>query len=90
MNGGAMIRKKGSHGMTGFQRIWSKRWKSDNRRIICNLCPMSWKNLFTVKILRKQPTSPLSLAQTVLNILFEMGTVERVGKQGNSYRVMDI
>ena len=34
---------------------------------------------------------PLSLAQTVLNILFEMGTIERVGKQGNSYlyRVVD-
>ena len=50
-------KKRAPHGMTGFQRIWSKRWKSDNRRIICNLCPMSWKNLFTVKILQKPPTS---------------------------------
>ena len=33
----------------------------------------------------------LSLAQTVFNILLEMGTVERIGKQGNSYlyRVVD-
>jgi len=53
---------------------------------------MNWKNHFTVRIFAKAAHIPLSLAQTVLNILFEMGTIERVGKQGNSYlyRVMDI
>ena len=54
--------------------------------------PYELEEPFHSKDFAKAAHIPLSLAQTVLNILFEMGTIERVGKQGNSYlyRVMDI
>ena len=54
--------------------------------------PYELEEPFHSKDFAKAAHSPLSLAQTVLNILFEMGTIERVGKQGNSYlyRVMDL
>ena len=54
--------------------------------------PYELEEPFHSKDFAKAAHIPLSLAQTVLNILFEMGTVERVGKQGNSYlyRVVDV
>ena len=53
--------------------------------------PYELEEPFHSKDFAKAAHIPLSLAQTVLNILFEMGTIERVGKQGNSYlyRVVD-
>ena len=54
--------------------------------------PYELEEPFHSKDFAKAAHIPLSLAQPVLNILLEMGTVERIGKQGNSYlyRVMDI
>ena len=54
--------------------------------------PYELQEPFHSKDFAKAAHISLSLAQTVLNILFEMGTVERVGKQGNSYlyRVVDV
>ena len=54
--------------------------------------PYDLEEPFHSKDFAKAAHIPLSLAQTVLNILFEMGTVERIGKQGNSYlyKVVDV
>ena len=54
--------------------------------------PYELQEPFHSKDFAKAAHISLSLAQNVLNILFEMGTVERVGKQGNSYlyRVVDV
>ncbi len=54
--------------------------------------PYELEEPFHSKDFAKAAHIPLSLAQTVLNILLEMGTVERVGKQGNSYlyRVVNV
>ena len=40
---------------------------------------------FTSKEFAKAAHIPTSLAQTVLNILYHVGTVTRVGKKGNQY-----
>lgn len=40
---------------------------------------------FTSKIFAKASHIRVELAQTVLNLLFHVGVVERVGKEGNSY-----
>lgn len=47
--------------------------------------PVELDNAFTSAQFAKAAHIPKRLAQTVLNILFEMECVTRVGKQGNSY-----
>lgn len=47
--------------------------------------PFELKGGFTSKEFAKAAHIPVHLAQTVLNILHYVGTVERVGKQGNMY-----
>lgn len=47
--------------------------------------PVELKENFTSKEFAKAAHIPVHLAQTVLNILYFMGTVERVGKQGKMY-----
>ena len=87
-----MIRKKGS---TRYDRIPTDlieeveiRQPEDYLQFV----PYELEEPFHSKDFAESRPHPLSLAQTVLNILLEMGTVERIGKQGNSYlyRVMDI
>lgn len=47
--------------------------------------PIALEEQFTSKDFGKAAHIPLSLAQITLHLLFFMGTVKRVGKQGNSY-----
>lgn len=47
--------------------------------------PIALEEQFTSKDFGKAAHIPLSLAQVTLHLLFFMGTVKRVGKQGNSY-----
>ena len=43
------------------------------------------KGDFTVKEFGKAAHIPERLSQVVMNILYHMGIVERVGKKGNAY-----
>lgn len=54
--------------------------------------PYELENSFTSKEFAKAAHIPAPLAQTVLNILYYVGTVTRVGKEGNQYlyAVLDI
>lgn len=47
--------------------------------------PFELEDNFTSKEFAKAAHIPVPLAQTVLNILYYVGTVERVGKRGNLY-----
>ena len=47
--------------------------------------PFELKDRFTSREFAKAAHITVSLAQTVLNILHYVGTVERVGKQGKLY-----
>lgn len=49
------------------------------------LLPLELGDEFTSREFAKAVRIPLALAQTVLNILYEMGTLTRVGKQGRLY-----
>lgn len=54
--------------------------------------PYELEGSFTSKEFAKAAHIPTQLAQTVLNILYHVGTVTRVGKEGNQYlyAVLDI
>ena len=85
LNGWSRDKKKGS---TRYDRIPTDlieeveiRQPEDYLQFV----PYELEEPFHSKDFAKAAHIPLSLAQTVLNILFEMGTIERVGKQGNSY-----
>ena len=93
LNGWSHDKKKGSiNGMTGIPGS-DRRGENQTTGGLSAICALrAGRTFFHSKDFAKAAHIPLSLAQTVLNILLEMGTVERIGKQGNSYlyRVMDI
>jgi len=91
LNGWSRDRKKGS---TRYDRIPTDFVEEVD--ITCpedymQLVPMELEEDFTVKEFAKAAHISVKLAQTVLNILHYIGTVERVGKKGNAlvYRVLD-
>ena len=47
--------------------------------------PYELEDEFTVKKFAKAAHIPAKLAGVVVNILYHMGTIERIGKKGNSY-----
>lgn len=85
LNGWSGDRKKGS---SRFDRIPTELVEEVD--ISCledymQFVPYELPEEFTTKDFAKAAHIPLRLAQTVLHILHYVGTVERVGKQGNSY-----
>ena len=85
LNGWSRDKKKGS---TRYDRIPTQ--LVEEVEINCpedymQFVPYELENDFTTKDFAKAAHIPVSLAQTVLNILYYVGTVERVGKQGRSY-----
>lgn len=85
LNGWSNDRKKGS---TRYDRIPTQ--LVEEVEINCpedymQFVPYELEDDFTTKDFAKAAHIPVSLAQTVLNILYYVGTVERVGKQGRSY-----
>lgn len=85
LNGWSSDRKKGS---SRFDRIPTKLVEEVD--ITCledymQFVPYELPEEFTTKDFAKTAHIPLRLAQIVLHILHYVGTVERVGKQGNSY-----
>lgn len=85
LNGWSSDRKKGS---SRFDRIPTH--LVEEVEINCledymQFVPYEMPEEFTTKDFAKAAHIPPRLAQTVLNILHYVGTVERVGKKGNSY-----
>ena len=85
LNGWSKDKKKGS---TRYDRIPTQ--LVEEVEINCpedymQFVPYELEDDFTTKDFAKAVHIPVSLAQTVLNILFFVGTVERVGKQGRAY-----
>lgn len=85
LNGRSKDKKKGS---TRFDRIPTEIVEEIEINCIqdyLQLVPYELPEQFTTKDFAKTTHIPTKLAQTVLNILYHVGTVERVGKSGNSY-----
>lgn len=85
LNGWSQDKKKGS---SRFDRIPTK--LVEEIEIDCladymQFVPYELSDSFTTKDFAKSAHIPVALSQTVLNILYYVGTVERVGKKGNSY-----
>ena len=85
LNGWSKDKKKGS---TRYDRIPTQ--LVEEVEINCpedymQFVPYGLEDDFTTKDFAKAAHIPVSLAQTVLNILYYVGTVERVGKQGRAY-----
>ncbi len=85
LNGWSKDKKKGS---TRYDRIPSQ--IVEEVEIACEqdymqFVPYELEDTFTSKTFAKAAHVRLELAQTILNLLFHVGVVERVGKEGNSY-----
>ena len=85
LNGWSRDKKKGS---TRYDRI-----PTEIVKVIDIECPQDYMQFvpielegdFTVKEFAKAAHIPEGQSQVVMNILYHMGTVERVGKKGNAY-----
>lgn len=85
LNGWSRDKKKGS---SRYDRIPTR--LVEEVEISClkdymQFVPYSLPQNFTTKDFAKEAHIPISLSRVALNILYYVGTVERVGKQGNSY-----
>lgn len=85
MNGWSKDKKKGSG---RYDRIPTE--LIEEIEITCiqdymQFVPYELQGSFSSKDFAKAAHIPVSLAQTVLNILYEVGTVTRVGKEKNFY-----
>lgn len=85
LNGWNTNKKKGS---TRYDRIPTELVEEVD--ITCpedymQFVPFDLPDRFTTKDFAKAAHIPISLSQTVVNILHYMGTVTRIGKSGNSY-----
>ena len=92
LNGWSKDKKKGS---SRFDRIPTE--LVEEVEINCledymQFVPCELEGSFTSKEFAKAAHIPVSLAQTVLNILYHVGTVTRVGKKGQQYlyEILDI
>lgn len=85
LNGWSRNKKKGSE---RFDRIPGQLVEEiliERPEDYMQFVPIALEEQFTSKDFGKAAHIPLSLAQVTLHLLFFMGTVNRVGKQGNSY-----
>lgn len=92
LNGWSKDKKKGS---SRFDRIPTE--LVEEVEVNCledymQFVPCELEGSFTSKEFAKAAHIPVSLAQTVLNILYHVGTVTRVGKKGQQYlyEILDI
>ncbi len=85
LNGWSKDKKKGS---TRYDRIPTQLVEEIDINCIqdyMQFVPYELEDAFTVKEFAKAAHIPVALAQTVLNILYYIGTVERIGKKGKAY-----
>lgn len=85
LNGWSKDKKKGSSRYDRIPTEIVEEVEIDRPEDYMQFVPIELKENFTSKEFAKAAHIPTHLAQTVLNILHHMGTVERVGKQGNMY-----
>lgn len=88
LNGWSKDKKKGSTRLDCIPKELIKEVYIEEKRDYYQFIPQSLEQLeegFTSKDYKSAAKISLSLAQTMLNILYYIGVVERVGKKGRSY-----
>ncbi len=85
LNGWSKDRKKGSSRYDRIPKELVEEIEISRPEDYMQFVPYELDSQFTVKEFGKAAHISVSLARIVLNILYFMGTVERTGKQGNSY-----
>ncbi len=85
LNGWSRDRKRGSNRYDRIPTELVEEVEINCLEDYMQFVPFELKGGFTSKEFAKAAHIPVHLAQTALNILHFVGTVERVGKQGNMY-----
>ena len=85
LNGWSRDKKKGSSRYDRIPTELVEEVEIDGVRDYMQFVPCELDGFFTSKQFANAAHIPLSLAQTVLNILYYVGTVTRVGKKGKQY-----
>lgn len=85
LNGWSRDRKKGASSYDRIPIDYVHEVEIDRPEDFLQFVPAELESSFTSKEFAKAAHIPLRLSQTVLNILYYMETVERVGKKGNMY-----
>ncbi len=85
LNGWSRDKKKGSERYDRIPTAFSEEITIECVRDYMQLIPYDLSEQFTVKDFAKAAKIPARLAGTVLLIFTDLGLVNRVGKQGNSY-----
>lgn len=85
LNGWSQDKKKGSH---RYDRIPTKLVEEiyiERPEDYLQFLPYDLPQTFTSKVFARHVKIPLNLAQTTLGILYYVGVLERVGKEGHSF-----
>ena len=92
LNGWSKDKKKGSSRFDRIPVALAEEIEIDCLKDYMQFVPYELEGSFTSKEFAKAAHIPVPLAQTVLNILYHVGTVTRVGKEGSQYlyHVLDI
>lgn len=92
LNGWSKDKKKGSSRFDRIPVALAEEIEIDCLKDYMQFVPYELEGSFTSKEFAKVAHIPVPLAQTVLNILYHVGTVTRVGKEGSQYlyHVLDI
>lgn len=92
LNGWSRDKKRGSSRFDRIPMALAEEIEIDCLKDYMQFVPYELEGSFTSKEFAKAAHIPVPLAQTVLNILYHVGTVTRVGKEGSQYlyHVLDI
>ena len=92
LNGWSRDKKRGSSRFDRIPVTLAEEIEIDCLKDYMQFVPYELEGSFTSKEFAKAAHIPVPLAQTVLNILYHVGTVTRVGKEGSQYlyHVLDI
>ena len=92
LNGWSKDKKKGSSRFDRIPVALAEEIEINCLKDYMQFVPYELEGSFTSKEFAKAAQIPVPLAQTVLNILYHVGTVTRVGKEGSQYlyHVLDI
>ena len=92
LNGWSKDKKRGSSRFDRIPVALAEEIEIDCLKDYMQFVPYELEGSFTSKEFAKAAHIPVPLAQTVLNILYHVGTVTRVGKEGSQYlyHVLDI
>ena len=85
LNGWSKDRKKGSERFDRIPVELVEEVTIERVEDYMRFVPYDLAEKFTVKDFAKAAKIPIRLAQTVVHILYYVGAIERIGKQGRSY-----